>query len=198
MAEPGCVITGQRMIAARFANSLPSDGLERKLDHCRSRVELARDRHHSCCMSLSREMIGSLLKQVNILQKNVDNWQRRRGVCAMDFQITAGQSAFRYLLAQNRCRLVCMVTALMGGVAGTTTVEAGDWMFRRSYYSHHIPAEVEAHYPRPISRSAYRRAVVPPGFSIRGEYRRNTMILQNRNSTDYRSQRHNWFQFSTP
>jgi len=112
--------------------------------------------------------------------------------------ITVSPSKNPWMCVHRRCAVAGLVLAMIGGCVGTNAIEAADWMFRRSYYSHHVPADQEVPYPRPYSRSAYRRAVVPPGFSIRGEYRRNTMILQNRNSTDYRIQRHNWFQFSTP
>jgi len=116
----------------------------------------------------------------------------------MGLRININQSGIQRIRLNRRWYVAVLVLGMVSGFLGSNATEAADWMFRRSYYSHHVPADQEADYPRPYSRSAYRRAVVPPGVSIRGEYRRNTMILQNRNSTDYRIQRHNWFQFYTP
>lgn len=77
----------------------------------------------------------------------------------------------------------------------TECVQAENWMFRRSYYSHVIPAEQQKNYPRPVSRSAYRRPIVHhrPGFAIRGAYRYNTMRLRSGGSTDVTVFRENWF-----
>jgi hypothetical protein len=74
------------------------------------------------------------------------------------------------------------------GVAATTLVacltvpsaSAGDnWVFRRSYFSHVLPPEVQARYPVPESRSAYRLPLVDlnPSISIQGIYRYNSINI---------------------
>jgi hypothetical protein len=72
---------------------------------------------------------------------------------------------------------------------------AEDWMFRRSYFSHALPPEVAAQYPRPESRSAYRPAVVSygPGFAIRGGTRINRIFMRSGQSTDLTIIRQDWF-----
>ncbi len=76
----------------------------------------------------------------------------------------------------------------------TAPAQAGDWMFRRSYYSHAQDTDnVPRDYPR--SRSAYREPFVGahPRFAIRGGWRVNNMVLQNGSSTDRTFFRENWF-----
>ena len=92
------------------------------------------------------------------------------------------------LLAGGLCLFV--LTAVQAA-----EVRADHWMFRRSYYSHAVPPEIEAHYPRPTSRSAYRRALVgtSPGFAIRGGYRYNHIVLSSGRSTDVTVIREEWF-----
>jgi hypothetical protein len=70
------------------------------------------------------------------------------------------------------------------------------WMFRRSYFSHVLPPEIQARYPVPESRSAYRRPLVnlAPGFGVRGSYRYNTIEIFDGNSTDVEIYRQFWFQ----
>ncbi len=77
----------------------------------------------------------------------------------------------------------------------SAAANAGDWMFRRSYYSHDVPADKAANYPRPRSRSAYRRAVTGygPGFAIRGGYRYNRIFMRSGRSTDLTVIREEWF-----
>lgn len=69
---------------------------------------------------------------------------------------------------------------------------AGDWMFRRSYYSHQIgPGERDDWTP---SRSAYREPWVGahPHFAARGGWRINSFIIHNGSSTDVTFFRENW------
>ena len=67
--------------------------------------------------------------------------------------------------------------AVVGGfwLADARSASADDqgWMFRHSYFSHVMPPEIQARYPVPESRSAYRRPIVnlSPGFGVRGVYR---------------------------
>ncbi len=97
-----------------------------------------------------------------------------------------------------RLRVIVTVAVALIGVAGSEAESrAGDnWMFRRSYFSHTLPEGVKIDYPRPDSRSAYRRAYVGanPGFSIRGGYRFNTVRLQAGNSVDTTIIRDSWFE----
>ena len=57
---------------------------------------------------------------------------------------------------------------------------AGDnWVFRRSYFSHVLPPEVQARYPVPESRSAYRLPLmdINPSIAVQGIYRYNTISI---------------------
>jgi hypothetical protein len=73
-------------------------------------------------------------------------------------------------------------------------VEAGDWMFRRSYYSHTpVPGLLD---DSPPSRTSYSEpwAGAHPRFAIRGGWRFNTFTLQNgTGSTDRTYFRENWY-----
>ena len=96
----------------------------------------------------------------------------------------------------HRLRLsVALFSFFLLSSAMTQNVQADKWMFRRSYYSHVIPENMQHKYPRPVSRSAYRRPVVRhrSGFAIRGGYRFDRMILQSGNSTDVTVYRESWF-----
>ncbi|HUG93293.1 MAG TPA: hypothetical protein VML55_20800 [Planctomycetaceae bacterium] len=75
---------------------------------------------------------------------------------------------------------------------------AADWMFRQSYYSHQLPPEVAAHYPRPQSRSAYRPAITgtTPGLSLRGGYRFSRIFLGSGGATDTTIYREDWYEFA--
>jgi hypothetical protein len=95
--------------------------------------------------------------------------------------------------------LFCLIPAVLflGIMQPARPLEASEWMFQQSYFSHNLPAEVAEMYPQPESRYAYRRAYAnfAPGVSVRGEYRYNTIILRNGNSTDVTVYREDWFQF---
>ena len=99
----------------------------------------------------------------------------------------------------NRLRLTTALFSLfLLSSEMTQHVQADKWMFRRSYHSHVIPENMQHIYPRPESRSAYRRPVVHhrPGFAIRGGYRYNSMILRSGSSTDVTVYRQDWFEFA--
>ena len=74
------------------------------------------------------------------------------------------------------------------------TASAGDWIFRRSYFTHTVPPHLRRHYPLPQSRSAYRQAYVgdSPGFSVQWGYRINRIIMRSGSSTDVTIIRENW------
>ena len=94
----------------------------------------------------------------------------------------------RAVLAAIVCHLVLIWN-------GASSAQASGWMFRRSYYSHKVPAELEASYPRPISRSAYRRPYIrSTGYAVRGGYRYNRIFLRSGNSTDLTVIREDWFE----
>jgi hypothetical protein len=90
------------------------------------------------------------------------------------------------------------VALILAGLAWSATTsssaEAGDWMFRRSYYSHASgPGLLDDSSP---SRSASREPWVGahPRFAIRGGWRFNSYVLQNgTNSTDRTFFRENWY-----
>ena len=92
-------------------------------------------------------------------------------------------------LAAALCGLACLLAA-------AAPAEAGDWMFRRSYYTHDLPPEVARHYPQPQSRSAYRPAIAgnTPGLSIRGGYRFNRIFLSGPAATDITIYREDWYE----
>ena len=96
----------------------------------------------------------------------------------------------------NRLRLsVALFSFFLLSSVITQQVQADKWMFRRSYYSHVIPENMQHMYPRPVSRSAYRRPVLPHrhGFAIRGGYRYDSMILRSGRSSDVTVYRESWF-----
>jgi len=72
--------------------------------------------------------------------------------------------------------------------------EAG--IFRRSYFSHALPPEVQARFLRRRSRSADRPVGGGPGFAIRGVYRDNRTVLRSGLSTDVTISREDWFNIS--
>ena len=92
---------------------------------------------------------------------------------------------------------VLAIGVLAGWAILPAPVQAEDWMFNRSYYSHHVPAEIAAQYPRPESRSAYRKPYVgtQPGFAVRGGYRTRVMRMQSGNSYDTTIFREGWFDY---
>lgn len=101
-------------------------------------------------------------------------WLGRLGVTLL---VTAGLSAF--------------------AVSSAAAADDGSWIFRRSYFSHVLPPEIQARYPVPESRSAYRLPLVDiyPGVSVQGVQRYNTIILGNGpNGTDMTIYRQFWLQ----
>jgi len=87
-----------------------------------------------------------------------------------------------------------IVTGLAALSASQAPAEAGDWMFRRSYYSHNSgPGVLDDSAP---SRSASREPWVGahPRFAIRGGWRFNSYVLQNGpNGVDMTFMRENWY-----
>ncbi len=80
----------------------------------------------------------------------------------------------------------------VGMLISTNSASAAEWMFERSYFSHALPPEVQAQYPVPESRSAYRQAArgTTPGFAMRGVQRWKWTTMRSGNSYDttlYRS-----------
>ncbi len=89
-----------------------------------------------------------------------------------------------------KLRVVVLVTAGLS-VFGVRPVSADDngWMYRRSYFSHVLPPAVQARYPIPVSRSAYRLPLVDvyPGISVQGVQRYDTILMDHGNDvTIYR------------
>ncbi len=81
-------------------------------------------------------------------------------------------------------------------VTACSSADAGNWLFRRSYYSHRITQAEAPTFPRPNHRTAFRRPVydATPGFSIRGGYRYNRYQLGTGSSTDVTIIREDWVQ----
>ena len=96
-------------------------------------------------------------------------------------------------------RRLLLSVAVLGFVHVIEDVAAaGDWMYRRSYYSHEIPEEVAEHLPPPPPRrTAYRQAMTGygPGFAVRGAYRWNRITLGRGRNTDTTILRENFFEF---
>lgn len=65
-------------------------------------------------------------------------------------------------------------------------LQAENWAFQRSYYSHHLPPEVAQNLPFPESRSAYRVAYKPfyPGITVRSSFRFNRIQLRSGSNFD--------------
>lgn len=80
----------------------------------------------------------------------------------------------------------------------STVVQAEDWMFRRSYFSHQLPDGVQPTYPIPESRSAYRTAYYRDGFGISTGYRFNNYVIQNGPRVDRTWYREGWIEFIPP
>jgi len=96
-------------------------------------------------------------------------------------------------------RLAATLTVVIGLCQLANKRAAADdqgWMFRRSYFSHVLPPEIQARYPVPESRSAYRRPLVnlSPGFGVRGSYRYNPIEIFDGRSTDVEIYRQFWIQ----
>lgn len=83
-------------------------------------------------------------------------------------------------------RLLTALVLTLPVCPATERAEAGEWMFRRSYYTHEVPRELRSLYPRPASRSAYRPALVrtTPGLAVRSAHRFNRILLRSGNSSD--------------
>jgi hypothetical protein len=103
----------------------------------------------------------------------------------------------------QKLRFITRLLATLAVAVGTSQIaprsaSADDqgWMFRRSYFSHVLPPEIQARYPVPESRSAYRRPLVnlSPGFGVRGSYRYNPIEIYDGRSTDVEIYRSFWFQ----
>jgi hypothetical protein len=106
-------------------------------------------------------------------------------------------------LPRQKLRSIVRLTATLAVVAGLSLVplsrasaEDQGWMFRRSYFSHVLPPQIQARYPVPESRSAYRRPIVnlSPGFGVRGIYRYNPIEIYDGQSVDIEIYRQFWFQ----
>lgn len=95
----------------------------------------------------------------------------------------------------RRWLLIAFAVAAIAVLSKVESANAGDWIFRRSYYSHAVPPHLRARYPLPHSRSGYRRALIGtlPGFSVQGGYRINRIFLQSGNSSDLTIIREGWF-----
>jgi hypothetical protein len=89
-----------------------------------------------------------------------------------------------------------VVVAMGESTIRSASADDRGWTFRRSYFSHVMPPEIQARYPVPESRSAYRRPLVnlSPGFGVRGSYRYNPIEIYDGRSMDVEIYRSFWFQ----
>jgi len=96
---------------------------------------------------------------------------------------------------QTLSRILLVVVVISGFCfTSSSSAQAGDWAFRRSYYSHHdSPGYTGGEVPE--QRSAYRPAYLAnhPRFAIRSGYRYNSMVLQNGLGTDRTTTYESWF-----
>lgn len=93
--------------------------------------------------------------------------------------------------------LACLLLLSVATVVGMATeAQAEHWMYRRSYYSHQLPPEIQSQYPLPLSRTAYRPTFMRsgPGYNVRGGYRIKRFFLRSGNSTDMTIYREDWFE----
>ncbi len=89
---------------------------------------------------------------------------------------------------------IAALTVSVVAVCVAQEATAGDWQFKRSYYTHQIPREFQAQFPPPPSRSAYRPAYMSPypGFSLQGGYRINRIQINSGLSSDVTIQYESW------
>ncbi len=94
-----------------------------------------------------------------------------------------------------------LIYCLFIGLAASSSLTlreaaAGDWRFRRSYFSHQLSPEWYGSNDLPRSRSAYRAAYpnLLPGFSVQGGYRINRIQINSGTSSDTTYLREGWFQ----
>jgi len=85
---------------------------------------------------------------------------------------------------------LALFAAGLAGLLGKA--EAGEWMFRRSYYSH--DAEPTDPDDMPASRSVYTQPWVAarPHVAVRSGWRINSFVIHNGSSTDQTFFRENW------
>ncbi|WP_339727304.1 hypothetical protein [uncultured Gimesia sp.] len=100
----------------------------------------------------------------------------------------------------TRSIFLSLLTGTVGLGFGGYRAEAESWMFNRSYYSHELPPEVAARYPRPESRSAYRlpQLATTPGFALKGARRWNYVRMYNGSGYDTTILRSDTFDVVSP
>jgi hypothetical protein len=94
----------------------------------------------------------------------------------------------RSVRSRRSVRLCVTLLVTVGLSAFTLAPAAADdtgWVYRRSYFSHVLPPEVQARYPVPVSRSAYRLPLVDtyPGFAVQEVQRFNAIQFDHGNDT---------------
>lgn len=100
----------------------------------------------------------------------------------------------------TRSIFLSLLAGTVGLGFGNSRAEAENWMFNRSYYSHQLPPEVAARYPRPESRSAYRlpELATTPGFALKGSRRWNYVRMYNGSGYDTTILRSDTFDVVSP
>lgn len=108
---------------------------------------------------------------------------------------TATPEKSRWLAQLGVAALVLVVVG--GWMTHSATAADPNWVYRRSYFSHVLPPEIQANYPVPTSRAAYRVPMVQvyPGFSVQGAYRYNPIVINDGRANDVTIYRQFWVQF---
>lgn len=142
-------------------------------------------RWHAMCIVIIVQSQGAQGRPNVVLRQHLGLRLLQIGNISVGFRLmlTRRHQHFQNLAIRS---LGAGVIVAMFLVFEASNVRAANWMFRPSFYSHApVPGLLEQ-YPRPKSRSAYRRAYVGRGFgfSVRSGYRINRSFLRSGNSTD--------------
>jgi len=130
------------------------------------------------------------LPKVDIVPLHVETGQHEPPFSAMN-RLRPSSPVLR-----RATRTLAFAIGCLALFALSSEATAGDWIYRRSYFTHGVPPEEPGFVPYPESRSAYRRAFVnaSPGFAVRGGYRFNRIYMRDGLSTDLTVIREDWFQ----
>src|SRR5262245_40431202 len=86
-----------------------------------------------------------------------------------------------------------IILTAVAWLAASGSAPAGDWMFRRSYYSDDVE-QGEVNFSAP-TRTSYREPWVGahPHSAVRSGWRVNSFVIHNGSSTDQTFFRENWY-----
>ena len=91
--------------------------------------------------------------------------------------------AIQYVRGLIRTSLFCCIA---NTIYSPAEVNAENWVFHRSYFSHQLSPEMAATAPMPVNRSAYRIPTKPynTGGTVRWSWRSNRINLSSGSSHD--------------